>query len=351
MMPEEEDRFAEKEKAKTVNIVVSDDLLQDGKNPPGSQLTRASLMTILICTSLSVIFLRVGILYLFFLAPLGFAVIATGSIWHTFIIASVTNVVLSLFIISSAEVTVSVWSFLLLITALFLAFVWLVGSKNFRTLYRLIIASVAGAAAFLIEFFNRDSVFYNSFLETANLFSQTFLMSQETEIAAVNPIFREMTDPQDTMKMISRFLLRGGALLSILALLFINRHLAFSLVRFVKRQRNGRSLNDFYAPQNTVWFFIGALVTIMMSGSLRVEIMEILAWNVFVVCIVIFIAQGFAVLSNFLERRGTGFKIGITVLIIALLLSPIMLVVFGALLILGVLENWIPFRLKKKESI
>jgi len=351
MMQEEERTSAEIENAKALNAAVSDTLVQDQKLPLNNQLTRSSVITILICASLSMLFMRIGILSLFFLAPLGFAVIATGSIFYTFLAAAAVNAVFSLAAFSSAENTVSIWFYAIYVTTLFLAFTWLIGAKNLRTLYRLIIASIAGAAALLIEFFSRDSVFYKTFFDIINLFSESIVSSQGEGITAVNPIFQDMTDPQEMMNVIVRLMLRGGALSSVLFLLFINRHLSLLIMQFIKKQRVKKSIIDFFAPQNTIWIFSGSLITIMLTGALKIEILEILAWNIFIICIIIYLAQGSAVLTHFLERRGTGFKIGITVLIIVLLISPLMLSVFGALLILGILENWIPFRLKKKELI
>jgi len=348
MMQEEEKPSAEITETQSVKIEVSDTLLKKQKPDLMGQMTINSIVTILVCTAVSMFFMRIGIFSFFYLAPLGFAVIASGSMWYTFFTAAIANFIFSISV-SSPESQSNVWFYVLYITTLFLGFTWLIGSGNLRTTYRLIIASAAGAGAFLIEFFSQNSLFYSAFLDIMETISEIFTVPDANSVS-VNPIFQNMTDSESMMDFIIRFMLRGGALFSILFLLFINRSIAISLSRFTKKYKEEKRMITFFAPQNIIWVFTGALITIMLTGALKIEIIEILAWNVFVVCCIIYLAQGSAILMHFMEQRGTGFKIGISILIITLLLSPLMLGVFGALLILGVLENWIPFRLQKKNQ-
>jgi hypothetical protein len=75
--------------------------------------------------------------------------------------------------------------------------------------------------------------------------------------------------------------------------------------------------------------------------------LEIAAWNVLVLSASLFLAQGIGIVMFFLSRRRLStlmrFCLGVLAVIIAVS-PPLNLAVLGALVILGIMENWLPLR-------
>ncbi|MDR0464931.1 MAG: hypothetical protein LBG94_07450 [Treponema sp.] len=297
---------------------------QEGDKISGDKnfLSKQALVTIIVCTALSLFFMRTGILTFIDLVPLGYAVIVSGSFLYTFFAAALANI--ALFIFFSGKFGI-IWIDILYLTALFLMYTWIVGGKNIRTAYRIILASSAGAVFFLYTVYRMDSVFFSLFYDVANeLFPGIVTL--------------------EVMEAVKNILFRGGALVSMLFLFFINRQLAISAVWLIKRQRNDRGLTGFFAPFGAIWVFSGALATIILAGMFAIEVLEILAWNVFIICAIIYLAQGAGILIHFLALRSPAFRICSIILLIVLLFSPLTIVVIAALLLLGIIENWRPLR-------
>ncbi|MCL2800267.1 MAG: hypothetical protein FWD28_00730 [Treponema sp.] len=312
----------------------------------GITLNKQALITIFVCVGISMFFLRAGFLTFFYLAPLGFAVIVSGSLWFTFFTAALTNIVIMAASMNWANTNVdesfsgyNLFIYLFYITTVFLAFIWLIGGKQLRALYRIIIASAAGAVVLIISFLGQEQFFINLFEEV----SEMVLVNPE-----ILPFLQDIISQGNFMDLFKAFLFRGGALISILFLFYINRHVSFVFLSLIKRQRLNRGLTAFFAPSNTVWVTAFALAAIFFTRSLKIEILEILVWNVFLVCALIFLAQGAGILTFWLSSRSTMFRIAIIILIVVIVLSPISIAVLAALLLLGVLESWFPFRTGKR---
>jgi len=297
-----------------------------GEKTFGIPVSKYALITIIVCTALSMFFMRTGFLSFFYLVPLGYAVIVSGSYWYTFIAAALANIVICIFsVVLSSGNSANMWIDILYLTSMFLMYTWIVGGKNIRTAYRIIIASAAGAVFFLFMVFKMDSVFFILFTEVAQeLFPGLAAM--------------------DFMETTRGVLFRGGALVSMMFLFFVNRQLAISAAWLIKRQRNDLGLTGFFAPYGAIWVFTGALATIIISGMFAIEILEILAWNVFIICAIIYLAQGAGILMHLLAKKSSAFKVCSIIFLIVLLLSPLTIIVIAALLLLGIIENWRPFR-------
>jgi uncharacterized protein YybS (DUF2232 family) len=106
---------------------------------------------------------------------------------------------------------------------------------------------------------------------------------------------------------------------------------------------------EFFAPPVTIWGLSGALVVILLTRMFRVQVLEILAWNILVICAIIFFAQGAGIFLHFLARRGYVFRLISVVLVIIAILSPVLnMIAVSAILILGIAENWLLLRAPKK---
>jgi len=302
------------------------------------------LVTSLVCAALSVIFLKTGLLSLFFLVPLGYVIIISGSFMPIFIIATIANITLiivqSFFKLDISDMLIE----MLYLTTVLFGFTWIMGGKFMRTAYRFVIASSVCAVIFLIFINSPNSAFFEMFSKTIE---DLFGNGADSEIRVKNLLFTQTFTPARLTELAKMFLLRGGALISMFFLFFVNRQVAISVVSLVKRQKIDRGLAAFYAPANAVWVLSGALATIVLAGIFKMNIFAILAWNVFVVCAIIFLAQGAGILTYWMSLRSNAFRLIINVLIIVVLFSPLNSFAIAALVLLGIIDNWRPFRIAK----
>ena len=305
------------------------------------EMSKGSLVTILICTGLSVIFMRSGFLSFFYLAPLGFAVIVTRSIWFTFFSAAGVNIMVDFFSRASSGNSGNMAAEIFYFSSMFLLFIWIIGAKNPRTAYRLTAGSAAGAVIFAFLFFKTNFFsFFDAFVEELSA-----LAASDDEL--MNSGFYGLLPKENMKELFNSLFLRGAALFSVLFTFFINRHLAYALVRLVKKRREDKPLTAFFAPQNAVWILLSSLISILIAGSLKIEPLEILAWNVFIVYAMMFLAQGAGIVTHLLSRSSSVFRLASCVFIVFVLLSPLSPAVIIMLLLLGVIECWIPIRMRK----
>jgi len=327
------------------------------KNPFDIQLSKNSLITILVCSALSILFIKSGILSFFYLAPIGYAVIVTGSIWIPFFCAAGTNVILDLFTRSSSQVNYvegsagsaaasgNVLLEIIYYSSMFLLFIWIIGAKTPRTTYRLLAGSAAGAVVFLLFVYKTD---FFSFLE--RLIGEINAQIEAGGEASVNPLLQGLMPAEKMSELFNKVLLRGAAFFSILFIFFINRHMSYVLVRLIKKRREDKPLTEFFAPQNAIWILAGAFASVLLAIVFKIELLEILAWNVFVMFAVVFLAQGVGILTHLLSKRSAGLRFSVSILIIFVLLSPVSLAVIIMLLLLGIIENWVPFRKGRNQN-
>ncbi|WP_461246987.1 YybS family protein [Treponema sp. R6D11] len=304
------------------------------------------LITLLVCTTISLIFMKTGILSLFYLVPLGYVIIVTGVYMPVFITAAAANIVIM--VIQSFTKIDGIKSLpieALYLTVVLLGFTWIIGGKGLRTAYRFVIASSICAIIFLLYINSPSSNFFELFSKTA----EELFGTGDSEVQIKNPLFAQTFTPQVLTEFAKMFLLRGGALISMFFLFFVNRQIAVSVTSMIKRQRIDHGLTAFYAPVNTIWAFSASLATIVLTGIFKVEILSILAWNVFTICAIIYLAQGIGILMYWMSLRSNVFRLVINVLIIVVLFSPLNSFALVALVLLGIIDNWRPFRIAKSS--
>jgi hypothetical protein len=313
------------------------------------------LVTVLICSGISVFLVNSGFLSLFFLVPLGYAILVTGALWQTFVAAAVIHFVTSLFMrVVSGHTYGSFWVEILYFAVMFTGFIWIMSGNrltNIRTAFRFILAAAAGTFVFYIFILNDRSNFGFNILfnDIAAVFS-SILSSSPGDDVLRRSLFQDTVTPERVLEVMKSILMRGGALSSFLFLFFINRHLTYKAMQLIKKQKEEQGLVGFFAPQQTIWVFSASLATILLTRMFTVGFFEILAWNVFVVCGIIFMAQGAGILMHLLAKRTPGFRLFVNVLIVLLIFSPLSTIAVTAVLLLGVMENWLPLRGPKMAS-
>jgi hypothetical protein len=300
----------------------------------GIKKIKPEYITIMVCTILSIFFMNTGFLALLYLVPIGYAVIVSRLPWLTFISAAAANILLNVVIRRNGSGNMPAEIFY--ISILFLMFIWIMDVRkntiNIRTTYRFIIGSIAGAVAFLIFVNNRNSAFYPFIEEVAK--------SLSANIDSSTGIVTQSMSPDNIVETVRSFILRGGALFTMFIVFFINRQMTHTLVLMIKKQRNGKGLIEFFAPPNTLWILLGSLATLFVTRLLKIELLEILAWNVLTVCSILFLTQGAGIFLHLLSRCTNTLRLVISVVVVVFLFSPLGIIAVAALLLLGISENW-----------
>jgi hypothetical protein len=141
--------------------------------------------------------------------------------------------------------------------------------------------------------------------------------------------------------------LRGGVLASCMAFFFINRQLAVVLMWIFRRIRKGGTMADFHVPHGFIWALSFSLLAILIGKKWNISPLEIVAWNGVVVCGILYLAQGGGIAAYFITRAALSpfMRLGLNFLLLLLIFSPgINAVLLGGLILLGIAENWAPFR-------
>jgi hypothetical protein len=147
--------------------------------------------------------------------------------------------------------------------------------------------------------------------------------------------------------------IRGGILLSCLLFWWINRQFAFFISRFIRREQQSRAaaVLGFRTPFFLVWVLSCSLAAILLGKVAAIELPEIAGWNILALSATLFLVQGGAVALHFLAKLPPMFRIFVNIGIVLLILRPgINAAVLGSLVLLGIAENWVPFREPKKGN-
>ena len=322
--------------------------INDGSlNPAAGFLKTPSLAAILICAALSVVFMNFGLLSLFFLVPLGYAIIVSGSVWLPVFATALVNILFKIaaravFQNASDNLGAEIFFF----TAMFICFAWVIGSEKYahiRTAYRFILMAVAATICFLGFFMRggRESIFETVVTEHAE--TLILIVSSATTDAARRALLEQSLTPELLVEMIRAIFLRGGIIASMFSLFFVSRHFAFLFIRLIKKQERKEGLAVFFAPRNTIWGLSCSLAVIFVSRFINADVFQIIAWNVLVICGILFMAQGGGIVMHLLANRPY-IRILVTVLFVFVLFSPLSIFFVTGLVILGIIENWVPIR-------
>ena len=339
---------------------------------------RTLLVPALACASVCVVLMQMGLLSLFFLVPLGFSAVAYGAAvaWLALILAAIGNAVLTA-VFSHGLGLAGIGMDVLHFTVFALGFTWLMAGNppwlvrqpvagqlppgdsapavpHVRTLFRFVAASVAAALMFMgmIHWFGRDG--FQALANRLEPLFAAYIASAAGGDAVRQSLLENAFTPERIIEMVLAVSFRGGALLSAVFLLFFSRQMAFLLARLFRRNGAGTGdLTGFFAPRRAVWVFSASLPAILLSRALSIQAVELAAWNLLVICGLMFLAQGGGIVLFNLARRPMPLlaRMLLGVLFVIVVFSPgINFFAFGALLILGIAENWLPMRVAKQDS-
>ena len=319
---------------------------------------------VLVCAGVSVILMQTtGLLTFFFLAPLGVCALVFGPVaaWLGAVLAVLGNGIWSAGVsLHSGGLLSNAGLDMLYFAVLTLGFTWVMAGSPprlalppVRTAFRFIAASAAGALVFLAVVFSlgNDEAFSAILRSQIEAIAASYITASGTD--AAQQAYLEQTLTADrVIEIFSMVFSRGGALFSASFLLFFNRQTAFVLARLFRRKGGNVSsdLIGFHAPRKAIWVFALCLPVISLCWIASLEMIEIAAWNIMVMCATMFLAQGGGIVLFNLARRPMSMMIRFIgmVLFVCVVFSPgINVLALTLLILLGIAENWLPLRVPK----
>ncbi|MCL2762977.1 MAG: hypothetical protein FWD36_07225 [Treponema sp.] len=331
---------------------------------PLPRIGKSTLISALVCAGVCVMCMKAGFLTLLFLVPLGVCSIVFGpaAAWLGCVFAVLGNGVLALgFSLQRGAGLAGAAPDLLVFTVLVLGFTWIMAGNPLagrwmpplRTVFRFAAASLAGSLAFmgLLLAPGSDNGFAGLSHAQLEAITAGFIASSGTD-AARQALLESLLTPDNLTVMLTAFVLRGGALLSAFFLYFFSRQAALIFARLFRRQ-GSNDLISFIAPRNTIWVLTLCLPVILIGRALSLTIIEVAAWNLLVICVIMFLAQGGGVVFYNLARRPMPLMLRLLcgLAFVFLLISPgINLFVIGLLVLIGIAENWLPLRGMRNEK-
>lgn len=310
-------------------------------------------------------FIRSGFFALFFLVPLGALVFSYGheTAWASFFFAALGNAVISVGSAAAGGIPLSEigWD-ILYFTVMLAVFAWINSPPPGLPLKlsgagRMVAGSCLGAVLFAGVFFRSlSSPLFAGYLDSVINSLVSLYRSSGTDVVQ-NAMLESLT-PELVLDVIKSILLRGGSLVSCVALFYICRQVSLALARIAARFRGktapaGTPLSAFRVSPNLVWALSGCLLLLVGARAMKLRVPEIALWNILALCVILYFAQGLGILQYFLSRPSVSpfLRLMLSVLLVMLFFSPVLnMVVIGGIVLLGIAENWAPFRAPKHSG-
>ena len=322
------------------------------------------LIPALIGAGVCLLFIRSGALTFFFLAPLGFVAFRYNYriAWSALLIALLGNALITLGTAAAegfpaAEI---LWD-LLYFSVMTSIFTWIVSpppgfSAKLRGSVRFLIGSCAGAVLFAGIFYR--AIISPGFAEYVRslLDGLISLYSSAGSDVVQNALLESLT-AETTLNVMLAVILRGGSLVSCVFLFFISRQISLFFASLFLRRRGApppktSSLAAFHVHSVIIWVLSLSLLLVVLARIAKLEIPEIFLWNILVLCIIMYLAQGLGILQFFLARSSMPpfLRFVLIVLFIILVFSPVLVVLLVGIILLGIAENWVAFRAPKPNG-
>jgi hypothetical protein len=290
---------------------------------------------------LSVSLIRMGALGVLFLLPLAMAGFFGGGkpLWLAAFLALVGNGILifTAWRGSGTDPLIPGWS-VFYYTVMVLAFCWINTGRRNRVsflpvspVYRLALGSLAAAAAiipgFLLIMKNGEFI---RFLD-----------------ARLDAVYKASggVDAGDFVSSVLYLGIRGGILVSVLFFFAISRQFAVFITWLIRREKPDAGLVTFKNGQFLIWVLSVSLGAVLAGSVTGITALEAGAWNILVLCAILYLAQGGGIALYFLVKLPPFYRIAVNLALLILLFRPGINAVFlGALILAGIIENWVPLR-------
>ena len=326
---------------------------------------RKALIAALVGAALCLLFQRLSVFSLFFLVPFGVVAYSYDYrvAWFSFLMALVGNIFMTVSTAFAAggPIEDAFWD-LLFFVVIASVFSWITApppglSRRIKGVVRLITGSCIGAWLFTVILFR--AIASPSFSEYVNTWVNGLasLYHPSASDGVQNAIFENFT--ADTIiSAMKSIMLRGGSLVSIVFMLYICQQISLFLSRMFHRARGAKpsrtgTLMAFHVYPIIIWVFSGALFLVVLFRITGFQIPEIILWNILVLCVILYFAQGLGILQFFLARPllPPFLRFFLLVMLVVLIFSPVLnAVFFVGIILLGIAENWASFRAPKNNG-
>lgn len=311
----------------------------------------------LVCAVISVALVRGGFPVFLFLVPFGFATYGYKP-KIGWLCASAAIVINAVFLLLVSGINNLVIIDIIYFTLMVLVFTWIVappfeqlGRIKLTLAYRLIAGSVIGLLIVgLIILANFES-FYTFFLSQGEALIAVYMSSLGGDVVR-QYVLEEYMTPENVVNMIAYILLRGGALFSSIVIFFMGHQLSLLFARIIRKRDIRENAKLFYVHSKLIWVLSFSISGVLLGRLLSADILDITAWNIIIVCAILYLAQGVGIFHHLLERWKLSpfMRLLLSILIIVLILSPASVILLGLLIFLGIAEHWVPFRAPKNDG-
>ena len=335
-----------------------------------SDVKRKPLFPAIVGAGISLVILRTGFLAFFFLVPLGVVAYKYDYriAWKAFLFAVLGNFVLAAGARASRGISLTdtLWdiTYYGLMAFIFTGIVAPppVLSVKIKGAVRFFCGSCLGALLLAYLFLQLSSS--PVFLEYINyLLSVVFQVNHPSSSDVVNNAMLGGLSAEVILEMIQTVMLRGGSLVSCVLLFAICRQTSLFLARFSFRKKDAgpseasspkaSSLTSFRVNPRVIWVFSVSLFLVVLARIARLEIPEIILWNVLILCVILYFTQGLGIFQFFISRfaLSPSTRVFFVVVFFIVLFSPYLnALLLGGLFLLGIAENWVPLRAPKKNG-
>jgi len=316
----------------------------------------------LIGAALSLFFLKSGFLSFFFLVPLGFVAhrYYYKSAWFSFLLAVAANILFS-FGISGGRISAAALDIFYFTVMAFIFTCITAPPPSLREKVsgpaRLIGGSCLGALVF--TFILNRMMATQGLSEYIDYLLNTLLSTYRSYgIDVVQSARLQMLNAETVMEAIRAIMLRGGSFVSCLLMFFICFQVSAIFARLFTKPVNRtmphgiNSLAFFHVAPSVIWVFSVSLFLTVVTRITGIVVLEIVLWNVLVICAILYFAQGLGILQFFIARFTWPFtRLFAGLLFLIILFSPFLNLLFlGGLVLLGLTENWMPLRASKNKG-
>jgi hypothetical protein len=319
-----------------------------GDLPGGSVFSARSLVFSVLCAAVSVWCLRTGFLSFLFLFPLGLAAFFWGAkaAWAAGILAAAGNIILSLWVYfyQNAEPALLRWN-AQYYTVMVLAFSWINAPLNRGGIMMGGVYRIAGGAVCCALLISPIFLSLMADPQTGAFVSRhiaSFGFSGSPGAAGAVDF-----TPEEIIASLVYAGLRGGILVSCAFFLALSRQLAWGIARLVRRTLPAKP-EEFHAHPLLIWALSLALGAVLLGRMRELDTLEITGWNVLVLSGILYLVQGGSIAVHYLVKAPPLPRVLINLGLILLFFTPgINAALLGILALLGIAENWVPFRAPK----
>ena len=316
---------------------------------------RRILIPAIIGAGICVLFLRSGFLVFIFLVPLGF--LARRFDYRVVWISAILAVLLNMIIIAGSSTGVSFRLGILDIaffSSLVFIFSWITAPPPFLRFNipgsgRMVVGSSLGALLFIGIFFHLMA--NPDFLDQITYLTSLLLPVYSSSGAEVSGnMLVDRVSMEAILDIMISVMLRGGSLFTCVFILFVSRHFGFFLARLTLREKRKPVFLTFHVLPVVIWVLSGSLILLVFTSVTGLRTPEILLWNILLLCAMMYLAQGLGIIQFFLARPSTPpfLKLLFIFVFLVLIFNPVLYsVLLAGIVLLGIAENWIPFRVSK----